>query len=105
MALLPFAFAAAITGLALAPARVRRPLEITPLRWIGIVSYGVFLVHYPVLLFGRTTLDIRHDGTTAALLELTALALPASLLLGWLSWIAIERPARRLAHAGARPGH
>ncbi len=102
MAALPFAFAAAITGLALAPARVRRPLELEPLRWIGTVSYGVFLVHYPVLLLGRTTLDIRHDGTTAAFLELTAFALPASLLLGWLSWIAIERPARRLAHAPAQ---
>jgi peptidoglycan/LPS O-acetylase OafA/YrhL len=101
MALLPFAFAAAITGLALAPACVRRPLEITPLRWIGTVSYGVFLVHYPVLLFGRTTLDLRHDGTTAAFLELTAFALPASILLGWLSWVAIERPARRLAHRTA----
>lgn len=98
MALLPFAFAAAITGLALAPARVRRPLEITPLRWIGTVSYGVFLVHHPVLLFARTTLDMRHDGTTAAFLELTAFALPASLLLGWLSWIAVERPVRRWAH-------
>ena len=102
MALLPFAFAAAITGLALAPARTRHPLELKPLRWIGTVSYGVFLVHYPVLLFGRTTLDIPHDGTTAAFLKLTAFAVPASLLLGWLSWVAIERPARRLAHAGAR---
>jgi peptidoglycan/LPS O-acetylase OafA/YrhL len=100
MALLPFAFAAAITGLALAPARVRRPLELKALRWIGTVSYGVFLVHYPLLLFARKTLDLRHDGTTAAFLELTAFALPASLLLGWLSWVAIERPARRFAHAG-----
>ncbi len=97
MALLPFAFAAAIVGLALAPAALRRPFELRPVRWIGTVSYGVFLVHYPVLLFGRTTLDILHDGSTGAFLALTAFALPASLLLGWLSWVAIERPARRSA--------
>ena len=99
MALLPFAFAAAIVGLALAPAALRRPFELRPVRWIGTVSYGVFLVHYPVLLFGRTTLDILHDGSTGAFVALTAFALPASLLLGWLSWVAIERPARRWARA------
>ena len=97
MALLPFAFATAILGLALAPAKLRRPFELAPVRWIGTVSYGVFLVHYPVLLFGRTTLDFLHDGSTSAFLALTAFALPASLLLGWLSWVAIERPARRWA--------
>jgi len=101
MALLPFAFAAAIAGFALSPAAVRRPLELAPVRWLGTVSYGVFLVHYPVLLFGRTTLDILHDGSTEAFVQLTAYALPVSLLLGWLSWIAIERPARRLARSRA----
>jgi peptidoglycan/LPS O-acetylase OafA/YrhL len=35
MALLPFGFAAAIVGSALAPARVRRPLELAPLRWVS----------------------------------------------------------------------
>ena len=97
MALLPFAFAAAICGMALAPAAARRPLELAPLRWVGTVSYGVFLVHYPVLLLGRTSLNIVHDGSNEAFLLLTAFALPVSLLLGWLSWIAVERPARRLA--------
>jgi peptidoglycan/LPS O-acetylase OafA/YrhL len=101
MALLPFAFAAAIAGFALAPAAVRRPLELAPVRWLGTVSYGVFLVHYPVLLFGRTTLDILHNGSTEAFVRLTAYALPVSLLLGWLSWVAIERPARRLARSRA----
>lgn len=97
MALLPFAFAAAICGMALAPAAMRRPLEIAPLRWVGMVSYGVFLVHYPVLLLGRTSLNILHDGSSEAFLALSAFALPVSLLLGWLSWVAVEQPARRLA--------
>jgi peptidoglycan/LPS O-acetylase OafA/YrhL len=99
MALLPFAFAGAILGLALAPAGLRRPFEAAPARWLGSVSYGVFLAHYPLLLFALTTLDFEHDGSRAAFLALTAFALPASLLVGWLSWVAVERPARRWARA------
>lgn len=99
MALLPFAFAGAVLGLAWAPAVLRRPLEAAPARWLGTVSYGVFLAHYPLLLLARTTLDFAHDGSREAFFALTAFAVPASLLVGWLSWLAIERPARRWARA------
>lgn len=97
MALLPFAFAGAVLGLALAPAALRRPFEAAPGRWLGRVSYGVFLAHYPLLLLARTTLDFSHDGSREAFVALTAFALPASLVVGWLSWVAVEQPARRWA--------
>jgi peptidoglycan/LPS O-acetylase OafA/YrhL len=97
MALLPFAFGGAVLGLAWAPSALRRPLESAAARWVGAVSYGVFLAHYPLLLLARTTLDFGHDGSRGAFLALTAFAVPASLLAGWLSWIAIERPSRRWA--------
>ena len=103
MALLPFAFAGALLGLALAPAAVRRPFEAAPARWLGRVSYGVFLAHYPLLLLARTTLDFSHDGSREAFVALTAFALPASLLVGWLSWVAIEEPARRWARGRVEP--
>lgn len=102
MALLPFAFAGAVLGLAFAPAALRRPFEAAPVRWLGTVSYGVFLAHYPLLLLARTTLDFAHDGSRSAFVALTAFALPASLLVGWLSWVAIERPARRWAREAGR---
>ncbi|HVF78729.1 MAG TPA: acyltransferase [Solirubrobacteraceae bacterium] len=97
MALLPFAFAGALLGIAFAPAALRRPFEATPARWLGRVSYGVFLSHYPLLLLARTTLDFSHDGSREAFVALTAFALPASLLVGWMSWVAVEQPARRWA--------
>ena len=99
MAVLPLLFGGALLGVALAPERVRGALSWAPLRWVGTVSYGVFLVHYPLLLFARTTLDFEHDGSRAAFLALTAFAVPASLLVGWLSWLAVERPARNWARA------
>ncbi|HEV2775254.1 MAG TPA: acyltransferase [Solirubrobacteraceae bacterium] len=97
MATLPLLFGGAVLGMALAPERVRGALSWAPLRWVGTVSYGVFLVHYPLLLFARTTLDFAHDGSRAAFLALTAFAVPASLVVGWLSWVAVERPAREWA--------
>lgn len=100
MALLPLLFGGAVLGIALAPERVRCVLGVAPLRWVGTVSYGVFLAHYPLLLLARTTLDFDHDGSRGAFLALTAFALPASLLVGWLSWVAVERPARNWARGG-----
>jgi peptidoglycan/LPS O-acetylase OafA/YrhL len=100
MAVLPLLLGGAVLGIALAPERARSVLSITPLRWVGTVSYGVFLVHYPLLLFARTTLDFDHDGSRSAFMALTAFAVPASLLLGWLSWVAVERPARNWARRG-----
>lgn len=99
MALLPLLFGGTVLGIALAPERVRAVLALAPLRWAGTVSYGVFLAHYPLLLLARTTLDFDHDGSRGAFLALTAFALPASLFVGWLSWVAVERPARNWARA------
>ena len=97
MAAVPLLFGGLVLGMALAPERVRGALSVAPLRWVGTVSYGVFLAHYPLLLFARTTLDFDHDGSRGAFLALTAFALPASLVVGWLSWVAVERPARAWA--------
>jgi len=102
MAVLPLLFGGAVLGIALAPERVRAALSVAPLRWVGTVSYGVFLAHYPLLLFARTTLDFSHDGSREAFLALTAFALPAALFVGWLSWVAVERPARNWARGAGR---
>ena len=73
---------------AVAALRPPKPLEWRPLVWIGGVSYGLYLWHVPVLLV------LRADG----LLPLnpwgaTLVALPLSLLLGWMSLRLVEQPA------------
>jgi peptidoglycan/LPS O-acetylase OafA/YrhL len=71
-------------------------------RWLatlGLISYGVYLWHVPVLLALRDA-GMLPAGPLARL----ALALPVALALGALSWRFVERPALRLGRRRAQPG-
>ena len=79
-----------------------------PLRFVGVVSYGVFLHHQ--LALGATAHLTGPRGTWSALGAHAALGLALSLALGGLSWVGIERPviewaSRRTSRkpAGSRP--
>ncbi len=83
---------------------VRRVLAVRPLVWTGIVSYGVYLWHWPILQqlqrWDLGSVDVRP----AVLWGTTTLAL--SLLLGAVSYVVVERPAlslRRLVPTGDYP--
>jgi peptidoglycan/LPS O-acetylase OafA/YrhL len=97
MAILPLAFAVALLGMLAGPRLLRAPLELGVARWLGTISYGTFLVHFPVLLLALHTLDFARDGSGRAFLALLAFGLPASLALASVFWVTIERPARTLA--------
>lgn len=56
---------------------------------IGLVSYPLYLWHWPLLSFTR----ILEDATPSVTLR--ALALLLSFLLAWLTWQCIEKPVRR----------
>src|SRR3954447_9732878 len=82
---------AALVAAAVSPRRTlaRRLLELPPLVGLGVISYGVYLWHWPlfvVLTPARTGL---HDG------PLAVLRIAATLVVAVASYRLIERPVRR----------
>ena len=86
-------FAALLALAAIAPVSPLSLLERPAMRWLGDVSYGVFLWHQPVILVVRRHLRVVHDKGDASFLLMLALVIPSSLLLGWLSRHWVEEPA------------
>jgi peptidoglycan/LPS O-acetylase OafA/YrhL len=67
-----------------------RLLGWSPLRWIGVRSYGIYLWHWPVFMVTRPELDVPFDG-----LSLLTLRLAATVILADLSYRYVETPIRR----------
>ena len=65
-------------------------LSARPLVWAGVVSYGVYLWHLPLIIIGND-LAVLPEGVAPRLAVVTAAALAA----GWASWTLVERPAIR----------
>jgi peptidoglycan/LPS O-acetylase OafA/YrhL len=96
--LLAFFFGALLVLAVSSPrdSRTARALSLRPLRWIGVVSYGIYVVHWIVLQrFGdafrlppEVPFLFRHLATAAVF------AVPV-LLLAAASWYAFERPILR----------
>ena len=61
----------------------------TPLRWIGLRSYGLYLWHWPVYMVTRPHLDIELTGTPLLMLRLGLTTVFAEL-----SYRFVERPIR-----------
>jgi peptidoglycan/LPS O-acetylase OafA/YrhL len=77
------------------PGLVGRALSFAPLCWVGMVSYGLYLWHWPVFVILDSS-RLHLDG--AALLTAD---LAITLALTAVSFYLVERPIRR----GALPGH
>jgi peptidoglycan/LPS O-acetylase OafA/YrhL len=96
--LLPAVFGDHATGL------VRRFLATRAMLWLGLVSYGVFLYHWAVMLQLREW-DVRPGGP-AAYFGWTLLAVLGAVLLAALSYYLVERRAlslKRLVGYRGRP--
>jgi peptidoglycan/LPS O-acetylase OafA/YrhL len=65
-----------------------RALAWTPLRWLGLISYGVYLYHWPVIVW----LDTRRTGLSD--LPLIGLQIAVTLAIATISYFAIEQPIR-----------
>ena len=89
-ALLPVLGAGAIIAAAGSDSWANRFLQLNFMRWIGKISYSLYLVHLPVIcvtaLFAST-----YPGRTKVVVVI------ASFFLAWASWRFIESPFRRMA--------
>lgn len=69
-----------------------RALAWAPMQFLGRLSYGWYLWHWPVLVLAATVLDL-------APLQHRVVLMVLALVLAWLSLVAVERPFRRLRMA------
>lgn len=94
-ALLPVSGACCLIG-AGPDARINRALALPLPRWFGLISYPIYLWHWPLLVFARIV-----SGDTPAW-PVRCGAVAAAVILAHLTYVLIERPLRvglRLRHA------
>jgi peptidoglycan/LPS O-acetylase OafA/YrhL len=65
-------------------------LERKPLKWIGVRSYGIYLWHYPVILFMNSNVNTGGIHYVKVILELTL-----TFLLAAISYSFVEKPIRQ----------
>lgn len=88
-----------IHGLALAPIFIAaiqyserlpwRLLNLAPVRWIGLISYSLYLLHLPII-------ELCHRYVTASPIPLAGVAFVASVAASTLVYFAVEKPCARL---------
>ncbi len=66
-----------------------RVLSLAPMVWVGLLSYSLYLAHWPIAVFFRY-ISLR-DPTVFE----SALIVAASFVVAWFSWRYIEQPFRR----------
>jgi peptidoglycan/LPS O-acetylase OafA/YrhL len=69
--------------------------RVHPLRWLGGISYALYLVHWPVVVVADRLTDSRSLPRSLAIVAV-------SLALAMLSTVAVERPVRRHRLVGRR---
>jgi len=88
-ALLPCAGAALVIAAGEGrPTFTGRLLALPPLVWVGLISYSLYLWHWPILVFAR----LFGYGTLSTAASLLCVAL--IFLVSWISWRFVESPFR-----------
>jgi peptidoglycan/LPS O-acetylase OafA/YrhL len=98
----PLVFAVFAVATDFVSPRLSRPLTHPLSRGLGEISYSVYLYHLIVIQLCVVSLDFPTDGHPVDFLRLAAVVLPVSIALGWVSYVLVERPARRYAQRLSR---
>ena len=98
----PLAMAALFVGITLIPTRLQQPFTARPIRWIGDVSYAIYLIHFAVIWFMLQEISLPQEGVLLSALLWSAIVYPISIAWAYLSARLIERPVRRWAQRYGR---
>jgi peptidoglycan/LPS O-acetylase OafA/YrhL len=101
--LIPALFLTLVVSSAFASRWVQWPLANPVSRWLGGVSYALFLYHaFAGQLLIHADPSLFRNGTLGAMVHVTAIVVPFSLIAAWLGTEALERPLRARARRLAR---
>jgi peptidoglycan/LPS O-acetylase OafA/YrhL len=82
------------------------PRVLSPLVWLGEISYPIYLVHYPLVGLINSYLPTGTEPVTRAIV-LLIISLPPVILASWLLHRAVEKPliqlGKRLTHKESKP--
>lgn len=81
-----------VFGIAFGPKALRAPFTILPARYIGWVSYGIYLYHVPIWFWTSQHWHRSPDSAAEAYLTVFGAVLGASTVAATISWLLIERP-------------
>jgi peptidoglycan/LPS O-acetylase OafA/YrhL len=106
----PFMFQGGLEALSVATALVvaavatpggllGRALGWTPMRWIGVRSYGIYLWHYPIIVLTAAAGTVGPPVSAARAVVLVA----ATVVIAALSWRFVEEPIRRGSYRRTAP--
>jgi peptidoglycan/LPS O-acetylase OafA/YrhL len=96
---------------ALGPMRWQRPFAHPFTRWLGDISYGMYLIHFVIITYAVRLLFTpstglpgvaQGDGSFGTFVALAALVLPLTVLYGYISGRYLEQPIRRWAQRFGR---
>lgn len=69
---------------------IQRMLSVAPMRFIGGMSYSLYLAHWPLLCFYKL-----YTGERQLSFEAGAMLFAISFCIAWFSWKVVERPFRK----------
>ena len=98
---IPVAIAAFMLATAFAPRRLQMPFALPAARSLGDIGYGVYLMHFPLILFYTALASKLSDGAFGVLTSFwvgAPVLLALSIGYGYLSGRYLEQPIRRWAH-------